>query len=554
MPISKFLCSALLSFFCLFSACHSSVKTNSSHRNFHGKTIKTERIIDQIVEQLEQDPEIKVYFNHNQAKKAKYLEPYRQIWRQGDNLEQIIIEQIRLARNSIDLAIYHLNSPLIAKALVEQAKLGIKVRVILDNSYNESWSKINLGEIKNLPPKKQENYQEFKLLADLNQDGKLSNSEIINSDAIAILQQANIPLIDDTSNNSAGSSLMHHKFMIVDKKAIVTGSANWTLSGLHGDISQPESRGNANHLLVLKSQELANLFTEEFNLMWLDNKFAKQKPLRKAKSIKIGNSIVTVKFSPNSPQTSWQNTSNGLIAKVLSQSKKSIDLALFVFSTQKLADTLQQKQTESVKIRGVFEPEFAFRPYSEVLDMLGLQLSRNCRFEKNNNPWLIPLKTIGYGYLNPGDKLHHKSAIVDQQIVITGSHNWSAAANYSNDETLLIIDNKLVAQHFMQEFTRLYQQAEFLIPNYLQSKLASAKQCQLEQPALLRNNDQQIVNINSANLEQLKNLPGIGETIGKNIIIARQKKPFTSWQDLRDRVSGIGDSKIEKIKDKVIFY
>ncbi|RMF20532.1 MAG: DUF655 domain-containing protein, partial [Cyanobacteria bacterium J083] len=224
------------------------------------------------------------------------------------------------------------------------------------------------------------------------------------------------------------------------------------------------------------------------------------------------------------------------------------------FSTQKLADTLQQKQTESVKIRGVFEPEFAFRPYSEVLDMLGLQLSRNCRFEKNNNPWLIPLKTIGYGYLNPGDKLHHKSAIVDQQIVITGSHNWSAAANYSNDETLLIIDNKLVAQHFMQEFTRLYQQAEFLIPNYLQSKLASAKQCQLEQPALLRNNDQQTVNINSANLEQLKNLPGIGETIGKNIIIARQKKPFTSWQDLRDRVSGIGDSKIEKIKDKVIFY
>jgi phosphatidylserine/phosphatidylglycerophosphate/cardiolipin synthase-like enzyme len=63
---------------------------------------------------------------------------------------------------------------------------------------------------------------------------------------------------------------------------------------------------------------------------------------------------------------------------------------------------------------------------------------------------LIP---SGVPALAPGDKLHHKFGLIDDKIVITGSHNWSKAANHQNDEALVIIDNPTVAAHFDREIS-----------------------------------------------------------------------------------------------------
>ena len=70
---------------------------------------------------------------------------------------------------------------------------------------------------------------------DINQDGRLSPEEIAQRDALSILAQASIPIIDDTADGTKGSGLMHHKFMVVDRQTVITGSANWTMSGIHGD-------------------------------------------------------------------------------------------------------------------------------------------------------------------------------------------------------------------------------------------------------------------------------------------------------------------------------
>lgn len=91
-----------------------------------------------------------------------------------------------------------------------------------------------------------------------------------NNHGLAILKRANIPIIDDTEDGSKGSGLMHHKFVIIDQKKVVTGSANFTLSGIHGDFDNQETRGNTNHLIVFNSQEMAKIFTQEFNYLWGD--------------------------------------------------------------------------------------------------------------------------------------------------------------------------------------------------------------------------------------------------------------------------------------------
>ncbi|MFS6827155.1 phospholipase D-like domain-containing protein [Cyanobium sp. ATX-6F1] len=87
---------------------------------------------------------------------------------------------------------------------------------------------------------------------------------------MAILQRAGVPLIDDTADGSAGSGLMHHKFMVVDRAVVVTGSANFTPSCIHGDPGADRTRGNVNHLMRLHSRELAHTFVSEFERMWGD--------------------------------------------------------------------------------------------------------------------------------------------------------------------------------------------------------------------------------------------------------------------------------------------
>jgi len=59
------------------------------------------------------------------------------------------------------------------------------------------------------------------------------------------------------------------------------------------------------------------------------------------------------------------------------------------------------------------------------------------------------------------------------------------------------------------------------------------------------------VNLNTATLEQMMTLPGIGEAKAKDILEYRTKiGQFTSAEEIKN-VSGIGDAMFERIKDKI---
>jgi phosphatidylserine/phosphatidylglycerophosphate/cardiolipin synthase-like enzyme len=274
------------------------------------------------LEPLAQDSLIQVYFNHSEA--SVYSEPYRQSVRFGDNLEQIIIDTINQGTSTIDVAVQEFRLPNIAQALVKRHQAGVRVRVIVENTYRRPWSQFTSAEIQQLPEREQERYQEFISLADINQDGTVSREESQQRDALIILENAGIAIIDDTEDGSKGTGLMHHKFMVVDGKTVVITSANWTTSDIHGDFKTLESQGNANNLLKLESSDLAQLFTQEFNFMWgdgighqQDSLFGINKPFRGVQTVFIGNTPVSIQFSPTSKKQLWQNSTNGLIQKQL---------------------------------------------------------------------------------------------------------------------------------------------------------------------------------------------------------------------------------------------
>lgn len=407
---------------------------------------------------------IRVAFNHHGQQ--RYRSPITGQWRQGEDLEAFVIEALEQAQSEILVAVQELSLPRIADLLAVKHRQGVRVHVVMENTYSTPWSQ----ELRStLVPHQLRRHDQLQALGW--------------GDAVAILQRAGVPLIDDTADGSAGSGLMHHKFAVIDRRVVITGSTNFTPSCVHGDPDDPRTRGNVNHLLRFDSAELAGLFVEEFERMWgdgpggaNDSRFGIAKDSGPARTVQVGNTNVTVLFAPHRRRDPHHGLA--LLRQQLEQAQRRVEMALFVFSDQALADAMAGLHGQGVQLRVLADPGFANRSFSELMDLVGVALpDHHCKLEANNKPWEQPLEGVGTPQLAPGDKLHHKLAVIDDRTVITGSFNWSPSAAHQNDETLLVIESPLLAQHVNREIDRLWKGAELGITARLQrkqAKLASA--------------------------------------------------------------------------------
>jgi phosphatidylserine/phosphatidylglycerophosphate/cardiolipin synthase-like enzyme len=423
---------------------------------------------------------LQVSFNYNPQ--SSYTEPYRNVSRSGDDLEAVLISKVRSAKSSLLIAVQEIRLPELAKAIAQKHREGVQVRVILENSYNYDLVQIQEENFDKSPGYHGERNQEYFRFADINGDGKISQAEALERDAVYILKSAGVPIIDDTADGSAGSGLMHHKFVVVDSSRVAVSTANFTMSDIHGDYSNINTRGNANSLMSFDSVQLAQIFEEEFSIMWGTSaeppRFGVQKPYRGPETVKLSSGEeVTVQFAGTSRRLSDDQSTVGLISRALKQTKKSVSMALFVYSEAEISEALRKiSERRTISIRGLIEPTFAFRYYSKALDMWGLQLlPENCRPHPGSTPWQSPVTTVGVPQITKGDFLHHKFAVVDSEVTIMGSHNWSRAATSQNDETLMVIKSESIAVAYEQEFESWYQTARLGAPQWL-VKAASESQ------------------------------------------------------------------------------
>ncbi len=236
-----------------------------------------------------------------------------------------------------------------------------------------------------------------------------------------ILIEAGIPVIGDERDG-----LMHDKFIIIDRSEVWMGSMNFTDGGAYDD---------NNNLMRIHSTRMAENYIKEFEEMFVDGRFGDDVVAETPHpTMTIDNTRVDIYFSPD----------DGVLAAlvpVLDGAQDSIYFLAYSFTSNQLGDIVRQKAAAGLTVAGVMEDE-------QVRSNQGTEYDP---FRQAN----LDVRIDGIDGL-----MHHKVFVVDEQIVVLGSYNFSQSAEERNDENIIIIYDPVIAEQFVLEFQRVYEQAQ----------------------------------------------------------------------------------------------
>jgi phosphatidylserine/phosphatidylglycerophosphate/cardiolipin synthase-like enzyme len=344
--------------------------------------------------------QMNVYFNKSVNTSVAWLHAANG----NQDLPARLVPRLDNAQRSIDAAIYSLSGTpggTLATALINAKNRGVKVRVICeeDNKTGSGFTAISGG---------------------------------------------GIPLITDrfdATNNGLG--LMHNKFFVIDGRGGAAESA-WVWTGSWNP-TDPGTNSDFQNSIEVQDLALANAYTLEFNEMWgsgtdtpnaAASRFGARKLDDTPHKFVIGGHDVESYFSPSDAPTSQ-------IISRINAAQHSIGFQLLTLTRTDISAALVARHLASIKVRGDLDASSdAGSQYSYLL----------------GNGVDIRLKTGASGLL------HHKYCLFDAEnptwdaVTLTGSHNWSSAAENSNNENTLIIHDPDVTNQYLQEFAARYYQ------------------------------------------------------------------------------------------------
>jgi phosphatidylserine/phosphatidylglycerophosphate/cardiolipin synthase-like enzyme len=291
--------------------------------------------------------------------------------------DEVLAEAIRQARLSIDLAVYNFNLWSLRDALLEAHRRGLSVRMVTDSD-------------------------------------NLDAPEVID------LEEAGIPVLGDRRE-----SLMHNKFVVIDRQDVWGGSMNFTVGGAYKD---------NNNLIHIHSPELAKNYTNEFGEMFVDDRFGDTSLANTPfPHLDIEGTRVETYFSPD------DGVANQIL-RLIQEARESIYFLAFDITSDDIAEAMIGQARDGLVVLGVVE--------ESRIDGSGSE------FERLHKAGIDVRKDSNQG------NMHHKVIIIDEQILIVGSYNYTASAENENDENILVIHNPEIAGVYVAEFQRLFSRGQ----------------------------------------------------------------------------------------------
>jgi phosphatidylserine/phosphatidylglycerophosphate/cardiolipin synthase-like enzyme len=251
----------------------------------------------------------------------------------------------------------------------------------------------------------------------------------VEEEAVTRLREARVPIV---ARPDQGWGIMHNKFVVVDGVWVWTGSWNLTDNGTYR---------NNNNAVVIASRYLAQDYATEFEELY-SGRFGPSSPAETPYP------VVTLESGDRSAQLEVyfapEDRAADRLVEVLSSAQANVRFLAFQFTSPRIADVLIDLAGRGVTVQGIVEARSAGSSYSE--------------FER--------LRTGGVDVLPDGNPyiMHHKVFIVDSEVVVLGSYNFTVSADENNDENLLIIHDSEVAAAFLGEFGRVLQEAQTAVP------------------------------------------------------------------------------------------
>jgi hypothetical protein len=323
-----------------------------------------------------------------------------QVWFFQDSLATKLIGFFNRAAASIDYCCYNSSRMDVSLALVNAHNRGVRVRVITDN--------VRVGRSPD--------------------------------PWVSLLRAAGITVWSD-SVSSNSSNYMHNKFAIRDLgDADSANDRMWVAS-----YNPNDGELNADCALEIPEPALARAYLAEFNQMWGDTgatpnpaaaRFHEDKtdPLA-THEFTVAGSRARLYFAP-------VNRVVDTITALVRQAQHEVGFAISAFTFDSLGAAMLARFNAGNRVFGTFDNANAMDPASEYWLL---------------RPAHVPVLIDSFPYGTRA--LHEKIMVLDSTITATGSANWSANADYNNDENTLILYDPNIARRFHAEIVARYLEA-----------------------------------------------------------------------------------------------
>ncbi|MBL4847412.1 MAG: phosphatidylserine/phosphatidylglycerophosphate/cardiolipin synthase family protein [Planctomycetes bacterium] len=229
---------------------------------------------------------------------------------------------------------------------------------------------------------------------------------------------------------------MHIKLILIDDHTVVTGSKNWSHLG---------NQAKWNDLAVVRDPRVVAQVRKHFEAV---GKFRLRKRLPKTSPPDVtGLEQARIAIEFNTPGPRGARARKRLLAAIRGARKRLL-VGMFVFNDPELAKAiLAQHRRGRVRVRVVLDA-IQYRNLTQRKDASAKAL-------------VASLEGLGENLRRSGRKqLHHKFALIDD-VVFTGSANWSKAAWEKNHEAVLILSppkGSKVSPRFAEAYRARHEQ------------------------------------------------------------------------------------------------
>ena len=125
------------------------------------------------------------------------------------------------------------------------------------------------------------------------------------------------------------------------------------------------------------------------------------------------------------------------IQELLRETKSSVDICVFTITDDRVTDCIVDAHARGVRVRVISDNDKAHDPGSDLHRMKRADLP--VAFDRTP------------------DHMHHKFAVFDNRVLVSGSYNWTRSASDRNEENIIVTSDERLVQKFSRRFDALWK-------------------------------------------------------------------------------------------------